>query len=153
MNYIQKQVYKNPDLPLPTRSGLYDPKFEHDACGVGLVANIQGVPSHSVIRQGIEVLVNLGHRGAAGADPNTGDGAGIMLQMPHQFFSAEVNKISISLPEVGKYGVGMIFLPMEMKAASQVEKLVEQVIKSEGQEFIGWRTVPVNPNAIGVLAS
>ena len=96
MNYIQKQEYQNPDLPIPTRSGLYDPKFEHDACGVGLVANIQGVPSHSVIRQGIEVLVNLGHRGAAGADPNTGDGAGIMLQMPHQFFSAEVNKISIS---------------------------------------------------------
>ena len=153
MNYIQKQEYQNPGLPIPTRSGLYDPKFEHDACGVGLVANIQGVPSHSVIRQGIEVLVNLGHRGAAGADPNTGDGAGIMLQMPHQFFSIEANKISISLPEVGKYGVGMIFLPMEIKAASKVEKLVEQVVKSEGQEFIGWRTVPVNPNAIGVLAS
>ena len=93
MNHIEQPKYKIPDLPLPTKSGLYDPKFEHDACGVGLVANIQGVKSHDVIRKGIEVLVNLGHRGAAGADPNTGDGAGLLLQMPDQFFSKQTKHL------------------------------------------------------------
>ena len=96
---------------LPQKQGLYDPRFEHDACGMGFVVNIKGVPSHEILQQAITILNHLNHRGASGAEPNTGDGAGILFQIPHKFFQ----KHTPSLPESGQYGVGFLFLPTDEK--------------------------------------
>jgi glutamate synthase (ferredoxin) len=147
------QGYQFPDLPRLTKQGLYDPRQEHDACGVGMVANITGEKSHKIIEQGIEVLINLGHRGARGADPLTGDGAGILIQMPHEFFQREVLQHDISLPHRGEYAVGMVFLPQEQRERHRCETIIEQSVAEEGMTFLGWRDVPVNPDAIGVLAA
>ena len=95
----------------PSRQGLYDPSHEHDACGMGFVVDLHGNKSHDIVRKGIEILVNLTHRGACGCDPETGDGAGILIQIPHEFFVRECRDIGFSLPEPGTYGVGMMFLP------------------------------------------
>ena len=146
-------MYKFPHLQRPKRQGLYDPQFEHDACGVGLVANVKGARSHSIISQGLEVLINLGHRGASGADPETGDGAGILIQMPHEFFVKECGRLRIPLPERGDYGVGMAFLPQPMSQRETCEQIVERVVQEEGQTFLGWRDVPVAPDTIGTLAA
>src|SRR5579862_4695073 len=97
-------------LRVPAAQGLYHPQNEHDACGMGLVASIRGEKSHEIIRKGLEVLINLTHRGAAGCDPETGDGAGILIQIPHAFFVRECDKLGILLPEAGEYGVAMCFL-------------------------------------------
>ena len=132
-----------------TKIGLYDPAFEHDACGVGVVANIKGVKSHDIIEKGIETLVNLGHRGACGRDPNTGDGAGILVQMPDQFFQKECARLGIRLPPYGEYGVGMVFLPQDPDDRKTCENILEQTVVDEGQQVLGWRDVPVNPDAIG----
>ena len=136
-------------LPPLTKQGLYDPQFERDACGVGVVANIAGVKSHDIIEKGLEVLVNLSHRGARGADPETGDGAGLLLQMPHQFFRRECAKLGINLPEPGQYGVGMVFLPMEAAQRKRCEDLFEEIVAEEGQTVLGWRDVPVDNSQIG----
>src|SRR5690606_545703 len=125
---------------------------EHDACGVGLVANIKGVKSHEIIKQGIEVLINLEHRGASGADAATGDGAGILIQMPHEFFRRECAKIDIDLPHQGEYAVGMVFLPQEHHARERCENIIETSTAAEGMRFLGWRDVPTNEGAIGTLA-
>ena len=146
------QDYRIPNLPRLTKQGLYDPRQEHDACGVGLVANVTGERSHKIIEQGIEVLINLGHRGARGADPKTGDGAGILIQMPHEFFQREVLQHDISLPHRGEYAVGMVFLPQEARQRHRCETIIEQSAAEEGMAFLGWRDVPVDPDAIGVLA-
>ncbi len=134
------------------KQGLYDPWFEHDGCGVGVVADIKGTRSHRVVRQSLEVLVNLGHRGAQGADPKTGDGAGILLQMPHRFFQRECSKLGIDLPEPGRYGVGMVFLPQDPEERALCKRLFEEAIGGEGQRVLGWRDVPVDPEAIGADA-
>jgi glutamate synthase domain-containing protein 2/glutamate synthase domain-containing protein 1/glutamate synthase domain-containing protein 3 len=147
------EPYKFPDLPPLTKQGLYDPANEHDACGVGMVANINGERSHKIIDQGIEVLINLGHRGACGADPRTGDGAGILIQVPHEFFHKECAALDIDLPHRGEYAVGMTFLPQEPEQRQACEGIVESIVAAEGQKFLGWRDVPVNPDAIGVLAA
>jgi len=147
------QDYRFPDLPRLTKQGLYDPRQEHDACGVGLVANITGEKSHKIIDQGVEVLINLGHRGARGADPKTGDGAGILIQLPHEFFQREALQHDISLPHRGEYAVGMVFLPQEPHQRHRCETIIEQSTAAEGMTFLGWRDVPVNPDAIGVLAA
>ena len=147
------QSYRFPDLPRMTKQGLYDPSQEHDACGVGLVANIKGIKSHEIIEQGIEVLINLEHRGAAGADAETGDGAGIMIQMPHEFFRRECAKLDIDLPHAGEYAVGMVFLPREHHARERCENIIESSTAAEGMRFLGWRDVPVNDSAIGTLAA
>ncbi len=102
---------KSQQIGLPTRQGLYDPQFEHDACGVGMVVNINGKKSHRILEQGLEVLTNMTHRGARGVEPNTGDGAGMMIQVPHAFLQRKAERHGFSLPEPGKYGVGMVFLP------------------------------------------
>ena len=146
-------TYSFPDLPKPTKQGLYDPQFEHDACGVGLVADIKGRASHKIISQGLEVLINLGHRGASGADPETGDGAGILVQMPHAFFAKECARLRISLPEPGDYGVGNVFLPQDPSQRQRCEQTIERTVGEEGQVFLGWRNVPVSPDAIGTLAN
>src|SRR3990172_8514669 len=98
---------------MPPRQGLYDPQNEKDNCGVGFVANIKGVKSHDIIKKGLEVLVNITHRGATGADPDTGDGAGILIQLPHDFFVKVCDKGGIKLPKPGEYGVGMVFIPRD----------------------------------------
>ena len=145
--------YRHRDLAPLTKQGLYDPSFEHDACGVGLVADIKGRRSHTIVAQGLEVLINLGHRGACGADPETGDGAGILIQMPHEFFEARCGDAGIALPGPGSYGVGMTFLPQDAEQRRTCEQTVERVVRQEGQAFLGWRDVPVSPDAIGTLAA
>ena len=146
-------TYSFPDLPKPAKQGLYDPQFEHDACGVGLVADIKGRASHKIISQGLEVLINLGHRGASGADPETGDGAGILVQMPHAFFAKECDRLGVSLPEPGNYGVGTVFLPQDPNQRERCEQTIERTVGEGGQVFLGWRDVPVSPDAIGTLAN
>ncbi|HCK03319.1 MAG TPA: hypothetical protein DHV86_00945, partial [Methylophilaceae bacterium] len=108
----------------PKKQGLYNPKNEHDSCGVGFVANIQGQKSHTIVKQGLEILTNLTHRGATGYDPNLGDGAGILIQMPDELFRADTKARGIKLPELGRYGVGMVFLPQAEKARQQCEKIL-----------------------------
>ena len=131
------------------RHGLYVPELEHDSCGVGMVANIKGGQSHSIITESLQVLLNLGHRGACGCDPETGDGAGILTQMPHAFLQRECAGLGITLPEPGEYGVGMVFLPPQPEAQSKAAGLIERVIGEEGLELLGWRDVPVDPAALG----
>ncbi|HEV8145948.1 MAG TPA: glutamate synthase large subunit, partial [Bryobacteraceae bacterium] len=134
---------------LPGPRGLYDPRNEHDACGMGFVVNLDGTQSHDIIRKGIEILVNLTHRGACGCDPETGDGAGILIQIPHEFFARECSSIGFALPDPGAYGVGMMFLPVEPKARLQCEGIVERIAREEGLTVLGWRDTPVNSNVIG----
>ena len=136
-------------LPKLVKQGLYEPRYEHDSCGVGVVANIKGVKSHDIIEKGLEVLVNLGHRGACGSDPKTGDGAGILVQMPHEFFAKECNRLGIELPPPGDYGVGMVFLPQDPAQRERCEGMFEEVVREEGQVVLGWRDVPVDSRGIG----
>lgn len=136
----------------PIKQGLYNPKNEHDSCGVGFVANIHGKKSHQIVLQGLEILTNLTHRGATGYDPKLGDGAGILLQMPDDFFRAETKKISINLPDEGHYGIGMLFLPQDAKIRKECEKIISQIINEEDQHELGWRDVPVNNKDIAKAA-
>ncbi len=137
---------------LPPRQGLYDPRNEHDACGIGFVANIKGRASHKIIEQGVEVLVNLTHRGACGCDPETGDGAGLLLQIPHGFFLKQAAALGFSLPGPGEYGVGMIFVAPDHAKTRRAQQMVEEVIHAEGLRLLAWRRVPTNAKAIGWLA-
>jgi glutamate synthase (ferredoxin) len=136
----------------PKKQGLYDPQFEHDACGVGFVADIKGRKSHRILQQGIEVLKNLDHRGASGSEVNTGDGAGVLLQIPHKFLVEAVKKTSIKLPAEGEYGVGLVFLPRDPNLRRRLEAKFEQIIQSEGQTLLGWRTVPTSNATLGDTA-
>ncbi len=137
---------------LPPKQGLYDPQFEKDSCGVGFVVNVDGTRSNLIVRQALEVLSNLSHRGACGCDPETGDGAGILLQIPHQFLSRDCLKMDFTLPPPGHYGVGMVFLPSERQQQHHCEAIVENVVREEGQQVLGWRDVPVDNSVIGVEA-
>src|SRR5713226_5019429 len=142
---------KNPNGPPPAQ-GLYHPAQEHDACGIGFVANVRGHKSHEIISKGIQVLLNLTHRGACGCDPETGDGAGILLQIPHQFFVRECGKLGFELPLPGAYGVGMTFLPVEKHQRLQCEGILERIIREEGMTVLGWRDTPTYASAIGRVA-
>ena len=137
------------DATLPPRQGLYDPAQEHDACGVGFIAHIKGKKSHAIIEQGLEILKNLTHRGAVGADPKAGDGAGILIQIPDQFFREEMAKQGVRLPPPGQYGVGMVFLPQEPASRLACEYEIERAIKDEGQVLLGWRDVPRDASVLG----
>ncbi|HSA58429.1 MAG TPA: glutamate synthase subunit alpha, partial [bacterium] len=139
-------------ITAPGKQGLYDPKYEHDACGVGFVANLKGRKSHEIIRQGLDVLMNLRHRGACGCEVNTGDGAGILLQVPHAFLEKETKKAGFALPAAGTYGVGMVFLPRGEKDRKRCEAKFEEIVKAEGQGVIGWRTVPTVNDSLGETA-
>ncbi|WP_054023359.1 glutamate synthase large subunit [Bacillus sp. FJAT-28004] len=139
-------------LGLPPKQGLYDPQFEKDACGMGFVANIKGIKSHKVIRQALMLLENMEHRGGQGSEPNTGDGAGILLQIPHTFFAAELKKQEIELPAEGHYAVGMIFMPQDEEARNAIEREVETIVQEENQSVIGWRTVPTDDKKLGESA-
>src|SRR5580693_604099 len=133
----------------PPQQGLYDPRHEHDACGMGFVVDLQGNKSHEIIRKGIEILINLTHRGACGCDPETGDGAGVLIQIPHEFFSRKCGELGFSLPDPGTYGVGMMFLPVEPQQRLQCEGIVERIAREEGLTVLGWRDTPINSDAIG----
>jgi len=139
----------NTRLHIPHPQGLYHPRNEHDACGMGLVASIRGEKSHAIIRKGLEVLINLTHRGAAGCDPETGDGAGILIQIPHTFFTRECGELGMQLPEPGAYGVAMCFLPVEKHSRLQAEGVLERIAQEEGLKVIGWRDTPLNGMAVG----
>jgi len=131
---------------LPPKQGLYDPAYEHDACGVGFVANIKGKKSHEILLQGLGILERLTHRGAVGADPRAGDGAGILLQIPDGFFRTVVD---FDLPEVGAYAIGMVFLPRNQASRAECEETIERLVIQEGQQVLGWRDVPVNNSDLG----
>ncbi|MCP5412330.1 MAG: glutamate synthase large subunit [Alphaproteobacteria bacterium] len=136
-------------MGLPAKQGLYDPRNEHDACGVGFVANIKGARSHEIISQGLQLLINLDHRGAVGADPLVGDGAGILIQIPDALLREWSKGAGITLPEPGQYAVAMCFLPQDAKAREIVVKQFEHFIKVEGQLLLGWRDVPTDPSGLG----
>ena len=137
---------------LPPAQGLYDPANEHDACGVGFVVNVHGRKSHQIVRQGLEVLENLTHRGATGCDPLTGDGAGILLQMPHEFFAAVTPQAGIMLPAPGDWAAGNVFLPPSDGDREAAELFFEKICREEGLEFLGWRNVPTDNQSIGGTA-
>src|SRR5580658_412718 len=126
----------------PGASGLYDPANEHDACGVALVAKLRGEPNHAVVEKALEALDNLEHRGAEGADPNTGDGAGILLQIPDAFFRAAV--AGVELPAPGRYGIGVCYLPVDPERRAVLEHTIEATVEAEGQRVLWWRDVPVD---------
>ena len=137
---------------LPPAQGLYDPANEHDACGVGFVVNLHGRKSHQIVRQGLEVLENLTHRGACGCDPLTGDGAGILIQMPQEFFTAVTPQAGIKLPAPGDWAVGNVFLPPSDGDREAAEMFFEKLCREEGLEFLGWRSVPTDNRFIGGTA-
>jgi glutamate synthase (NADPH/NADH) large chain/glutamate synthase (ferredoxin) len=136
--------------PLPQAEGLYDPRYEHDACGVALVARLDNVPSHEVVDKGLLAVENLEHRGATGADARTGDGAGMLLQMPHAFFRSNVD---FELPERGQYGVAVCFLPKDATRRAKLEAMLELNVRIEGQRVLGWRDIPVDTDHVGETAN
>lgn len=135
---------------LPKAQGLYRPEFEHDACGIGLYAHLKGKRSHDIVKKGLHMLRQLEHRGGQGSDPETGDGAGIMVQIPHEYFQAVCGEMK--LPSKGRYGIGMVFLPENEQERTYYENEINQIIQQEGQTLLGWRTVPVNIEKLGKLA-
>ncbi len=137
---------------LPEAQGLYDPRCEHDACGIGFVVNIGGARSHDIILKGIQILLNLTHRGACGCDPETGDGAGVMIQIPHEFFQKECDQLGFALPGRGEYGTGLVFLPVEPHPRLICEGIFERIVVEEGLRLLGWRDMPVDIEAIGRVA-
>ncbi len=136
----------------PPKQGLYDPAFEHDACGVGFIVNIKGRKSHSIVSDALQILVNLDHRGAVGCEINTGDGAGILMQMPHDFLVKATSKLGFTLPAFGQYGMGMLFMPQDKIERSSVQKAFEKIVSEEGQTILGWRDIPTDNSSLGATA-
>src|SRR5438093_690672 len=132
----------------PAKQGLYDPRHEHDACGLGFIAHIKGQKSHAIVTQALQILKNLSHRGATGADPLQGDGAGILIQSPDAFLRRACGRHGLTLPAVGQYGVGMVFLPKEPASRMACEQEIERAIASEGQVLLGWRDVPTENSGL-----
>src|SRR5262245_22246137 len=131
---------KQTNRGLPPKQGMYDPQFERDACGMGFVAHIKGRKSHDIVEKALSLLINMEHRGGQGAEPNVGDGAGIMLQIPHVFLAKETAKLGFHIPEEGQYAVGMVFLPQETETRAKHEQIFASIIAEEGQQLLGWRT-------------
>jgi len=146
----RKSIY--PFSGLPKAQGMYCPENEHDACGLGFVANIEGQKSHDIVLKGIQILVNLTHRGACGCDPETGDGAGILIQIPHKFFERECASLGFTLPAPGEYGVGMVFLPVDPQDRILCEGILEKTAREQGLTVLGWRDTPINGDTIGRVA-
>ncbi len=136
----------------PVKQGLYDPSYEHEACGVGFVVDMKGRKSHRILQQAIQVLRNLDHRGACGCEANTGDGAGVLIQMPHAFFQQVAKKERLSLPGPGEYASGLVFLPRNPTKRRRLAEVFEHIVQSEGQTLLGWRTVPTNNSSLGETA-
>jgi glutamate synthase (NADPH/NADH) large chain len=136
-------------MAYPGKQGLYDPGNEHDACGVGFIANIKGLKTHDIVSRGLEILHNIDHRGAVGADPLVGDGAGILIQIPDSLFRAWASGAGVDLPQPGDYGVAMCFLPRDAEAEAAAVHQLERFIAKEGQILLGWRDVPVTLDGMG----
>ena len=136
----------------PAKQGLYDPQFEHEACGVGFLVNIKGRKSHDIIGQALRILLNLDHRGACGCEANTGDGAGILIQTPHEFLKLVAKEGRVTLPSLGEYGVGMVFLPPDSAQRAECEKIIGEIVAEEGQKLLGWRTIPTSNVTLGATA-
>src|SRR3989339_2024869 len=137
---------------LPKNIGLYNPEYEHDSCGVGFACSIKGVKSNEIVKNGLKILNSLAHRGATGADPKTGDGAGILIQMPHEFMLKAALAAGIKLPSFGEYGTGLIFLPQQADDRKLCKEILEKTAAEYGQRVLGWRSVPVDNSDIGVTA-
>ena len=137
------------DPALPETQGLYNPALEKDSCGVGFVADMKNRKSHAIVEMGLNILLNLDHRGAVGADPKAGDGCGMLVQIPHKFLAEETAKLGFTLPQPGEYAVGMLFLPRDKDGNALCRQIVEKVIADEGQIFLGWRDVPVDSSGLG----
>ena len=133
-------------------AGLYDPSFEHDACGIGFVASIKGNKSHQHISDALTILENMEHRGACGCEANTGDGAGILIQIPHEFFFDECVKLGVHLPPYGRYGVGILFFPKEIKLREECRDIFNRAAEKLGLEILTYRSIPVNTAGIGPTA-
>ena len=147
------EVERRPNVPgPPPAQGLYDPRHEHDACGVGFVVDIKGRRSHTIVRQALSVLINLLHRGACGCEANTGDGAGILLQVPDKFLRRECGRLGIPLPPPKEYGCGLVFLPRDPEQRDRVRALLHSIVDEEGQQLLGWREVPTDDHLIGASA-
>ncbi len=143
-----KSATKRNASGLPNAVGLYDPRNEHDACGVGFIAHMKGVKSHGIVRDGLQMLENLTHRGAVGADPLMGDGAGVLVQIPHEFYREEMAAQGVELPEPGRYGVGYLFMPQDPELRAHIDDVIRDVCQSEGQPLIGFRDVPVDNSSL-----
>jgi glutamate synthase (ferredoxin) len=139
-------------ISAPPKQGLYDPQFEHDACGLGFVVNMKGKKSHQLVSDALQILVNLDHRGACGCEANTGDGAGILIQVPHEFLTAQAIRRGFQLPAAGQYGVGQLFLPQVPAEREAIKKELAKIIADEGQTLLGWRDVPVDNSSLGKTA-
>ena len=137
---------------MPKAQGLYSPAYEHDSCGVGFIVHLKGNRSHQIVDDGLTALEHLNHRGASGSEPNTGDGAGILIQVPHEFFRRECAALNIRLPEAGQYGVGMLFGSQDERANRQAMALFTAIVEEEGQHLLGWRHVPTNNSSVGASA-
>jgi glutamate synthase (NADPH/NADH) large chain len=133
---------------LPIKQGMYDPRNEHDACGVGFVAHMEGVKSHQIVKDGLFMLENLTHRGAVGSDPLMGDGAGMLMQIPHTFFKEELAKDGVTLPDAGHYGVGYYFLTQDDVIRGKILDVIKQTIQSEGLKLLAIRDVPVDNSSL-----
>jgi len=149
---LNSNAGRRAQITAPPKQGLYDPRFEHEACGVGFVVNMKGKKSHTIIQQALQVLLNLNHRGACGCEINTGDGAGILMQVPHAFLKEVAAAEKITLPGVGEYGIGMVFLPHDPAQRAECEKLFSDIVAEEGQRVLGWRTIPTNNASLGATA-
>ena len=136
-------------MRLPDAQGLYNPENEHDNCGIGFVAHIKGKPSHDIVLRGLDVLLNMDHRGATGADKTSGDGAGLLMQIPHEFIT-DVLKLDVG--EKGTYGTGIIFLPKDEKEAATCIEIVNKYVREEGLTLVGYRDVPVDSSVPGEIA-
>ncbi|MEO8456511.1 MAG: glutamate synthase large subunit [Chloroflexota bacterium] len=148
----RKTAAARPKSQAPLAQGLYDPFHEHDSCGTGFIAQLKGVKSHKIISDGLLALEHLNHRGACGCEVNTGDGAGILIQLPHDFFAHVCAHEGIRLPEAGHYGVGLFFAPKNKKATKQAMRLFQNIVEEQGQQLIGWRDVPTNNASLGQSA-
>src|SRR5262245_43027844 len=136
----------------PSATGLYDPRNEHDACGVGFVVDIKGRKSHAVVEKGLQILLNLLHRGACGCEANTGDGAGVLVQMPDRFLRKATADLGFTLPPAGRYGSGLVFLPKAQGDRDRLRSLIERTVEAEGHRVLGWRAVPGDDSTLGAAA-
>jgi len=134
----------------PPAEGLYDPALEKDSCGVGFIANIKGKKSHQIVSDALNILCNLEHRGAVGADPRFGDGAGILVQIPHTFFKRKAAEIGFQLPDPGEYAIGALFMPKDTAWRKVIQSIIADQIKAEGMMLLGWRDVPTDNSSLGV---
>ena len=143
-------VFRNTADPgVPAAQGLYDPALDKDSCGVGFIADIKGRKSHQIVEDGLRILCNLEHRGAVGADPRAGDGAGILVQVPHKFFAKKAQELGFKLPAPGEYAVGYLFMPHDKEWRQIIKDIYAELIKKEGLSLLGWRDVPTDNSTLG----